>query len=506
MDAGQAIVALELELKAGLCPVDAQQVAGALDARWGTSPEAARLLARYFDTDDDRLSRAGMALRIRTEDGGLVQTLKSARQSLGGFHQLTEADAPVPDWAIDLAAIADQRLRQIVEDAQSGAGLQVRFETAITRRRWTVCRKHAAVEVAWDRGEIRAGQAAIPVCELEFELMEGQPEAVFALARDLLAGVPALLTLPSKAARGYRLANGQTWSQKLAGGKPAAVLADDTGEQSWGRAVDTLALAISGNLFRVFTQDGPEGPHQLRVALRRLRAALALHQPLIRKAVARDLAQKAKDLGRIVAPLRDCDVRVRALQNSAGLSPELDDALARHSGKIRAQVRENLRKAGATGFALFLLELAALGGWQRPPQRANHSLSDLSSRALDRLWRKTGQLGDRLSALDDEERHEFRKILKKLRYSLELTAKTPDIRLFLSKLKKLQDELGTLNDGHVFAAWHVPLDAVLQRQFANARAELEIGLSDREDLALGRACRHWRDLRKLPASIGLRAL
>jgi inorganic triphosphatase YgiF len=483
---------LEIELKAGVPEADLVGIAQYLEQRWGQGAPPERLLARYFDSADERLARNGIALRVRAEGGQLVQTVKSGRTVIGGFHQVREADAIVGRWGVDTGAINPPALRDALLSALDGAPLKVRFETDVVRQRWVVRHDHGVVEVALDVGAIRAGEAVDPVSEMELELIEGSPEALFELAGELLAPVPALLALPSKAARGQALLAGVPWRADVSGGKPAASTAGEAGEASWKRALALLADAIGTNLYLLFQTTDPEAAHQLRVALRRFRAAVHLHQPLIDRKLARSLSGKARDIGRIVAPLRDCDVLTAAL----GEVPALEAALAAHRQAVRADVVEGLRQAGATAFVVRLLGLAALGGWQHDGKARPLSINELTETGFGALWRKAGPLGDRLSALEDCERHELRKTLKKVRYLLEYASEKSGIQILSPNLKKLQEELGFLNDASALKVWNPDLPEALQAEFEAAKAQLARQAVQRADLALGRACRHWRDLRR----------
>lgn len=488
---------LEIELKAGVPEADLAGLAQYLEQRWGQGAPPEQLLARYFDSTDERLARNGIALRVRAEGGQLVQTVKSGRTAIGGFHQVREVDAVVSDWCVDTGAIDPPALRDTLISALDGASLQVRFETDVVRRRWIVRHDHGVLEVALDSGAIRAGATVDPVSEMELELIEGSPEALFELAGELLASVPALLALPSKAARGQALLAGAPWSADVSGGKPAAPTTGEAGEASWKRALVLLADAIGTNLHLLFQTTDPEAAHQLRVALRRFRAAVHLHRPLIDRTLARSLSRQARDIGRTVAPLRDCDVLTEAL----GEVPALEAALAAHRQAVRAEVTEGLRRVGATAFVVRLLGLAALGGWQRSGKARQHSINELVETGLRALWRKASPLGDRLSTLEDSERHEFRKTLKKVRYLLEFAPQNWGAETLPNTLKKLQEEFGFLNDVASLQAWNPELSGVLEAEFAAEKARLGRQAVQRADLALGRACRHWRELRRqaLPA-------
>ena len=484
---------LEIELKAGLSQADARAVEHILDTRWGQGDEGKTLRARYYDSQDARLAAKRIALRIRAERGALVQTVKAGGSGLGGFHQLGEVETVVPGWQVDLDAIPDPALRAEMEAALGDAPLEMRFETDVLRRRWLVQHDHGLVDVVLDRGFIRASGAADSVLELEFELKEGSPEALFQLAADLLGPFPVLLTLPSKAGRGQALLHGKPWRPKIAGGKPVPAEAGEEGEASWRRALAASAMAVGTNLYLLATSEDAEAAHQLRVALRRFRAALTLHRPLLAADVANSLAEGAREIGRIVAPLRDYDVQAAAYVEERALA----QAFRERRAALRADVIAGLRGANASAFAIRLLGLASVGGWRAQGRVKPSSIECLSSRAFTRLWKPTRRLGDGLSTLEDEDRHEFRKKLKKIRYLLEIYPKNDSSKFFLEKLKKLQEELGFLNDISASEAWKPELPEPLAKLFEEARLLQQKPMQQRADLALGRACRQWRDLRKL---------
>ena len=480
---------LEIELKAALSADDAQSIEAELDRRWGKAPPAQKLAARYYDSADQRLAAKRIAVRVRAQDGALVQTVKAGRTMLGGFHQATEIETAVGGWEPRLEAISDPAIRAEVEATLSGAPLVPQFETDVLRQLWVVQHDHGLVEVALDRGEVRAGDLRDPILELEFELLEGSPEAVFELAADLLGGTSVLLDLPSKAGRGQALRRGKAWRPGIAGGKPSPAKVGEMGAESWGRALATLAPAISTNMALLATSEEPEVPHQLRVALRRLRSAVRLHRPILNDDLARSLGDQARDIGRIVGQLRDFDVQSDAL----GLAR----LLAEPRTALRKSVHDELCRTRATAFSIQLLGLAAIGGWRKAETQGDATLQALLARAFNRLWARASALGDRLSTLEDEDQHELRKNLKKIRYLLEYASKSDDIKLFTSRLKKLQEELGVLNDIGTLTSWNPSLSAPLLEALEAARQKRQAGILPKADQALGRACRYWRDLRKL---------
>src|SRR3546814_3833396 len=82
--------------------------------------------------------------------------------------------------------------------------------------------------LVFDRGEAVAGDRKSPICEIELELKDGDPAALFALARRIDTVAPVRLGVQTKAERGYRLTGPVTTMFKaepvaLAGDRRSAV-------------------------------------------------------------------------------------------------------------------------------------------------------------------------------------------------------------------------------------------------------------------------------------------
>lgn len=486
---------LEIELKAGLDPAAAGLLVRRLNQSAGRS-RTLSLAATYFDTIDRKLEGAGLALRVRREGRAWIQTVKWARMGEGGFHAVQEAEGRVAGPDPDLDLLGDPMLRSRLEELLAGDRLTPWFTTTVRRRAWTIRHARGLVEVALDSGEIEASALAEPILEAEFELKQGAPEAVFLVAADLLGDLPVDLQLPSKAARGARLADGG--SPATPAHRPAPLDPETAATDSWRTSLSVLASTVAAELHRLLTDEDPEGPHQLRVALRRLRVLERVHRPILDPDVSKEVSQGARRIGRLVAPLRDSDVLIDMMCRGGHAGLSLADALGAAGSRVRNDVRERLRADGASAFALRLLQLANLGGWKHGQRPQTVAVGELLDRRMARQWKTLKRLGDRLSTLDEDARHEFRKDTKKMRYLLELFIQTLTTEQFQSRLKKLQEALGQLNDLHVLELWMPPaLPAGMDAEFATAREALVRAASGKADLALGRACRHWRTLSAL---------
>jgi len=492
---------LEIELKAGLDAASARLLARRLTGCAGP-PGSVALIATFYDTEDRRLQRAGIALRVRREGRVFIQTVKSGRTGEGGFQQVRETERRLPNSRPDLRKPGDPQLARTLAGLLGGVEPEAWITTRVRRRLWRVRHPIGLVEVAIDVGRIEADGRTAPVLEAEFELKEGSPEAVFAIAADLVGDLPVDLLLPSKAARGARLAEGSAAPPVQRRPRPHDAQIDAA--VAWRAALGGLAATIAAELRRVLIAGDPEGPHQLRVALRRLRVLAGAYRPILEAGVAAEIAEEARRIGRLVAPLRDSDVMIDMIETAGRADPILENALAAQRSRVRAEVRSKLREGRATGFAIRLLQLANLGGWRPDGRSGPVRAADLLDRRLKRQWKAARQLGDRLSTLDDEQRHEFRKLIKNIRYLLEFHETKRVSREIRTGLKKLQENLGSLNDLHMLARWELNgVPPVAEAALFDARGALLHAAASKADLALGRACRHWRALSGLeqPAAL-----
>lgn len=139
----------------------------------------------------------------------------------------------------------------------------------------------------------------------------------------------------------------------------------------------------------------------------------------------------------------------RALGEALGAAPArglmATLALAPHARPWR---QPSPPPAGADGAAHAAAEQVRLALLSEP-------VGALASRLLDRRWRRLMRGRHALDGLDDAALHDARKAAKKLRYTLEfLRPAFPygDARRLIRRLGRVQDALGTLNDGATGAA------------------------------------------------------
>jgi len=432
----------EIELK---FQVPTPRQAAVQKAATTASAATSRLQARYFDTPDRRLTKASVALRLRQEDGVWVQTLKGRGDN--GIRRLEhEVRLPgEPNARLDITRHAGTEAGRLLDaalDDRPGA-LQEIFATDVTRTHRLIRSGGAVIELAFDVGMLRAGDATMPLCELEFELKSGPLPALFALAERWSMRHGLWLDVRSKAERGELLARAA--SAKPSAKPPTRAVPPPLTRQMSADAalrclVATCLEQVLPNLSALAAEAGTPGHlHQARVGLRRLRTALKLWgTPEPRRDAA--LAALFTQLG----SQRDQDAL------SAGLLPELLAAGAPMATlaptPAAASIGETVRGTAHLPALLQMLEFA-LGSSNADDEAT--AIKNVAANVLDTERRKLRKAARRFERMDDTERHQLRKRLKRLRYGIELTAalfKSKQIRRELKALRPAQEALGRYHD------------------------------------------------------------
>ena len=223
---------------------------------------------------------------------------------------------------------------------------------------------------------------------------------------------------------------------------------------------DCLAQ-IATNMVVVAETTAIEGPHQLRVGLRRLRTAFALFEPWIGGEAMAALGDTARDLGQVVGALRDADVLLDEVVAEA-VAEGLDEparaalaaALALRRDAVRAQVRTALAGPAATGFLFDLAAFIEARGWLASADydqsaRLATGIAAVAPAILRKRHRRVMKTGHRIRELDTEGLHGLRKQLKKLRYAVDMLGSLharDEVAPYLRTLKGLQDAFGSMND------------------------------------------------------------
>jgi triphosphatase len=168
------------------------------------------LLNAYFETAAQWFRRHDAGLRTRCKNGQYQQTIKLAGQQLGAAHVRPEYNQPCAGVVPQLTDFPAEIWPEGTDVASLQQQIQELFRTDFVRYCWVLTLQDGTtVEAVLDQGQVLAGGLRQPLLEIELELMEGDAQQLFLLARQLLQRLPLCLGFQSKAERGYRLAQQQ---------------------------------------------------------------------------------------------------------------------------------------------------------------------------------------------------------------------------------------------------------------------------------------------------------
>ncbi|WP_413721504.1 inorganic triphosphatase [Sodalis sp. RH23] len=198
----------EIEIKFIVHPDAVASMAERVSACGGSHTAAQRLINIYFDTVGLDLRRHGVGLRVRGNNERYEMTAKTAGTIVGGLHQHPEYNIPLPGPDIDITLLPADIWPPDMDVATLQQRLQPLFRTDYLREKWLITYGDSEIEVAFDQGEVVAGELSEAICELELEIMHGNVADLLALAGTLCADGGLRQGSLSKAARGYHLAAG----------------------------------------------------------------------------------------------------------------------------------------------------------------------------------------------------------------------------------------------------------------------------------------------------------
>jgi inorganic triphosphatase YgiF len=467
-----------------------------------SKPEEREHVDRYFDTPDFTLWKHGFALRVRSAGERHVQTLKGGGSALAGLHRRTELEAeihtetPDPDlFARQLHEALPQLAHKLGNKPGDGHGLQLEpvFVNRTRRTSWMIALPDGGgqVECALDIGELQHDERAVPVRELELEMKDGDPARLYDLARQVHEAVPVRIENISKAERGYALASDD--KPQAAKAAPVKVRRKASMGEALAAIVFNCVQQMQANERGVLAGDA-ESLHQMRVGLRRLRAALDMVSSTVQlpEPMALDVEWLAGELG----DARNWDVFIDSLLPALPLPESHKPAMERVQVAAREEAeRHRGRVRGAVGGPRYTTLMLALGGWiagrgwpQLEQQAARAAGPQLVQHAAARVRK-------RVRTYDlhrPESLHKVRIAAKKERYAREFFEALSHGKTSMRRhdlLSGMQDELGELNDSFVARQLIAQLRERVPQELA-LLGFIEGVLAERAAQALPRARRH----------------
>jgi triphosphatase len=446
---------LEVELKLAIEPGDLPRLARdpAIRAMRRGRARTVQLFSVYYDTPQGELKNHGFGLRLRRQGARWVQTLKADGRVEGGLHQRPEWEVPCAGPELDFAALAETDAVELV--ARLRERLQPVFVTEFTRTTHVLQPAFdQELLLCVDRGEIRTGEAVVPISEIELELRSGERARLFELGLALQEVVPLRLENRSKAERGYALLGPASGPVKA---QPPE-LSEQMPVSDAFREIAFCALTqLQANERGMLAGEDIEYLHQMRVAARRLRSAFSVFGKALPQAATGPARDEVKWLGQALGVARDWDVfvhetlpavRAEFPEQLAGLAAE-----AAHERELAGKVARDA--VGSERYSRLLLRLSAwlaVQPWQNGADVLNTPVRPYAAQQLKKRHKAVMKRGENAATLAPAARHQLRIAVKKLRYGTDFFSSLfpkKHTRDYLDALARLQDVLGALNDAQV---------------------------------------------------------
>lgn len=472
LDSGPAPGTDHQEVEWQFDALDARPVARWLQARsdgpsdgMSLSPSGEKRISdTYLDTEDWRVYRAGYALRIREKAGALEATMKLLSPAGDGEALRRRREISESLKAGDSSSTLSKSGGPVGERVKALAGhksLKPLFEVRTRRGTYEVALgEDATGEVALDETEIPVeGGAPVALRRVEVEVTDGAPASFEPFVEELRRGCGLAPATASKFEAGLFA---------LGLSPPEAPEFGPT-EISFSLPVGEVAYAVMREQFEVFLKhepgtrigEDPEELHDMRVASRRMRAAMKVFEaalPVRSKKLRADLKWIAGILGEV----RDLDVQLEELEGwISEVIPDDREPLGELRGVLEGR-RERARKAmlrvlDSRRYERFVEACGAFlkRGPSRRSKEARRPVLAVGPEVLRRYYRKVRKAGDGISEDSSAvEYHELRKKGKRLRYALEFLSKVygKPARDLRGALKSLQDVLGDHQDAEVAIA------------------------------------------------------
>jgi CHAD domain-containing protein len=316
------------------------------------------------------------------------------------------------------------------------------------------------VDAALLKGRLRSVAEERPAARLT---LAGPQEAVLETMAALAEAVPLLPPRAALAEEGRALARGEPPRPRRLG--PPVLDPSLDVEAALCLALGHLTEVMLWHAPAAHAGASPEGVHQMRVAMRRLRSLLRVFRPACDGAALRQFDASLREMAKVLGPARDWDVWLGGL--GAEIAEALPEdpriaALLRAARQKRESAYETLRPVlegpALRHLAWTAVALAATRPWREEvhhhsqAERRTQPLAAFAAKVLDKRWKRLTSAGRDIAKLPDPEFHALRIEGKRMRYAGELFAplwNRKRAKRFLGCLAEVQDAFGLANDAAV---------------------------------------------------------
>jgi CHAD domain-containing protein len=422
----------------------------------------------YYDVPGESLAAVGITLRHRRENG----------------HGAWQLKLPADDSRLELEAEGGPQrppheLLSLLQVHLRHGPLEPVAELRTRRSGELVARNGTTAEVTLDEVEVLdADGVRDAFVEVEVELRDGSPAELDLIAQEVVAA-------------GASPGNGLPKVFRALGREP---------EGPPGPQFDELRRRLREQLREIERHDpgtrlgrDPESLHDMRVAVRRLRALLRTGSALVASDTA-ELEERLKELGKILGEVRDLDVLLARFEGDAA---EIGGEDSRRVGPLlsalrteRSCSRSRLLAALRSDQYLALLDDTARTIEELKPSGSAASFEELADVAFHKVSKAVRRLPGEPA---DEELHAVRKKVKRARYAAELAGRKKRVK----RAKALQDVLGEHQDAVVAGERLRALSTHALPAQALAAGRLVEREEERRRVARSAWPRAWKKLRKV---------
>ncbi|MBI3275935.1 MAG: CHAD domain-containing protein, partial [Methylocystis sp.] len=439
---------------------------------------ARRIRSIRFDTAANDLRKQNVALRGYELRGARFLELTWATPAAGGAVSRGAIEVRVPTLELGATLLdkdASGSLRRLVD----GRPLEARCVSETERRERLLDLPRARIAVIFEKGFVEWSGERTPFNEIEFQLASGEMAAFHEFIADVAGQLPVRLVSMSETESAFLQVSGCSRAPVKA--RPLTLSRYASLDAAICLMLGACLDQFVANWPALTKSNDPEAIHQMRVALRRLRAALALLKNVASCPELERAGRRAKELAATLGEAREWDVFGEMLETGprSSLRNEpsfysLLDAVERRRLRAHEKAQALVKEPRTTRFVLDLRSALARFAWRpgasitaQPPLRGETarpgmldtaragSARDFAIPALDGLHRRALKRCRRLASKSTADWHKARIALKKSRYAGEffqsLFESFAGARAYMRALAKIQDDLGVYNDMSVAA-------------------------------------------------------
>lgn len=436
-----------------------------------------RLHTRYFDTRDLALARHGIALRLRRCGRRWELTAKWEGSIEGVLHRRPEYTIALRRAPETPFRLTDPHLHTELAAILAGRPLGVVLVSDIARQTMLLLAGDGTdrdddapsagstlAELALDRvhlhGEGGTAGRHERYCELEIEQRSGSTDDIEAVVTSLRERFSLQPSTETKFSRGLALTLGFRRTAPV----DRSLSPDDDVATAARKIIASQLTEVRRHDPGTRRGEDPEALHDMRVAVRRLRAARKTLESGIPPSLHAFLGSELRWLGDVLGKVRDLDVQIaRAAKFCTMAPPSLRKSFAEfvHDLEVErtAQRRLLMQALDSRRYNTLLVRLERFTA-ARPRRRTVGAgglpAAGLAADALASAYRKLLKQGRKVHADPlPEELHALRIRAKRVRYVLEFfrgVAGKAACRA-ARRLARLQDLLGDYNDSMVTAAF-----------------------------------------------------